>query len=1378
MIRKNWWLLILCLVLLSSFVPGCTRTAEAADSYVAVVPSTLYAGESALLSISLFNGNKMVDSEVQVSLTQAGREVISTSVKIKGKDIVEFPVPANLKGDFTLELKGKGFSDSAPVTIKSGGLIFLETDKPIYKPGQTVRIRALTLTSELKSLTMSAVIEVLDAKGIKIFRKEVVTNDYGLTSIDLPLSSEPNLGVWKIAAVAGESKDQLDIRVEEYVLPKYEVKVDLPKEWYLAGEQISGKISGEYSFGKPVKGQYTITAQRYVGRWEKYAQLSGNIDGEANFQLPAVGYVAGTPAGGGKGNVTLEVSIQEPSTGYEEKVTKLLTIASSPLTIQVIPEGPVFKPGLPFKLLLVTETPDNRPVDAPVKVNVSYVNESYKTVSSVERTINTIKGKEILELTPPDGVIAMQVDASSGSSRATKAVLAGYSPSGNFIHLEQLSEGIPVVGGQVRFKVHSTSEAANFYYEVISRGGVVYTDYTRRNEITITATPAMSPEARLLVYQILPSNEVAADSLPFKVEAAYPQNLSAGFGSDQVSPGDEVVIDIQAEGQSMVGLAAVDRSVFILAEERLNLQQVFAELERLYMQPQVEIHSVYVPIVTQGTKEIFTNNGVTVLTNKYVPAGQKVKPPPTPTMTPAAVQWERADALAGKAPMPLPAATPTATATAGQAGPAGLAEVKRVRQFFPETWIWDLITTDSKGKAIYKAIAPDSITTWKLRAIAISKEKGLGVAEDDLKVFQPFFLSIDLPYSAIRGEEFPVRVAIYNYLDTAQDVVVEIQLADWFELRDTTTKTINIKGNDIGGASFTISPKLIGLQAVKITARSVRMADAVVKNIIIEPEGIQREQVQNITIDGNAVKELDTTIPPGIVQNSGRAYLTVTSSFLTQTIEGLENLLRMPMGCGEQNMILFAPDVYIARYLKQSGQLKPEIMAKAEMLMITGYQRELTYMRSDGSFSAFGQQDNIGSLWLTAFVLRSFAEAKDLIYIDENILSKAIQWISQSQNADGSFDVVGFVHHNEMMGGVSGKDALTAYVASALIEAGERNNSSRAIKYLEGRIDSIEDAYTLAITAYALELGNSPEKEAACKKLMAMAIEDENGIHWSTPIAKPVPMPGALRMPVMQPNQSVDIETTAYGMLALMVHGDNFNAGRAARWLTSKRNALGGYGSTQDTVVALKALTQFAGGARSDVNLTITVDTEGQKKQLSLNRENYDVLQIIELPLDSQVKVTSEGKGQAIMQLVKRYNVLSDMPAQDETIKISVDYNTDQVQVNDLVTVRVGVSYNPPIYMEAGMVVLDISVPTGFAPLTESIDKVVKGNPVFKRYDIAGRKVIFYLENLKPGDKVNFTFQVKALYPVRAEGVSSKVYSYYNPQISAEVLGKGISVRG
>ena len=82
-------------------------------------------------------------------------------------------------------------------------------------------------------------------------------------------------------------------------------------------------------------------------------------------------------------------------------------------------------------------------------------------------------------------------------------------------------------------------------------------------------------------------------------------------------------------------------------------------------------------------------------------------------------------------------------AEAAPSAQENLAEVQRVRQFFPETWIWQDIQTDADGRAVLPVEAPDSITTWVLRGVGMSKEHGLGMGEGTLRVFQPFFLTVD-----------------------------------------------------------------------------------------------------------------------------------------------------------------------------------------------------------------------------------------------------------------------------------------------------------------------------------------------------------------------------------------------------------------------------------------------------------------------------------------------------------------------------------------------------------------------------------------------------------------------------------------------------------
>jgi len=1364
------------IILLSLLLPACTPP-EPADGYTAIVPAVLPAGSQQAISVAIFKGDQTVRGDVQLTLFKGGEDILTVKRDIQGKGTIPFTVPDIDEGEYGIRIQGNNFEDEASVKIERNFLVFLETDKPIYKPGQTIQMRAFTLDAELKPLTETVTVEVLDAKGIKIFRQETITDEYGMATLSLPISSEPNLGVWKIITEAPTGKSELDVRVEEYVLPKYEVKLELSKQWFLASERITGEITSEYSFGKPVSGELEIRASRYVGVWEEYATFKTTIDGEAEFTIPAAGYVAGVPAAGGQGNVMLEASVLEKATGYEEKTSTLLTVAQSGLNIQIIPSGTNFKPGLPFSFLIVTETPDNKLVDEEVEVRITYLNNEFEEIDKEAKSVSTVNGKSMLEITPPEDGAALLVECFADDARAEKALEASYSPSGNFIHVEQISEGTPGLGEPVRFKVYTTKEAANFYYEVISRGKVVFTSFTRENEITFTTTPLMAPVSKFLVYQILPNSEVAADYIPFNVEAQYPHNVVAEFNTAEARPGEEVEINIETEGKSKVGIAAVDRSVFILAENRLNLQQVFDELEKLYMEPRAELHEVriYQNITNPGTDDVFREAGVIMLTNKKLPEGKEYKME-VPERG-GIMKWLAVEEAAPP-PMPAPAPAPTPAPAAPAADGAGLAEVQRVRQFFPETWLWQEILTDNSGRASLKVDVPDTITTWMLRAVALSQEKGLGVAESALKTFQPFFLTVDLPYSAIRGEEFPIRIAIYNYLDQSQSVQVEIEEADWFALLDKSLKTVEIAANDIGSAQFMIKPDKLGQNSVKITARSREAADAVIKNLIIEPEGVSRELVDNFVLQSGMSREVTTDIPLSAIDGSGRAYLTVTSSYLTQTIDGLEQLIQMPFGCGEQNMIVFAPDVFITKYLEASGQVKPEVMAKAEMLMITGYQRELTYRHSDGSFSAFGEQDEQGSLWLTAFVLKSFAQAKDLIYIDPSILDEARAWITGHQNRDGSFDAVGFVHHQEMMGGLSGKDALTAYVAIALMQAGDKAAASQAVSYLETRLGEIEDAYTTALVTYALELGDSPRKAEAYEKLMALAKEDENGLYWGDDIA-PLPLESKIAPDRFSPHpqQTAAIEATGYATLALVTRGDMLNASRAAKWLVSKRNAFGGFGSTQDTVVALEALTEFGSGSRADIDLKIKVESTDGTRELSLRKENFDVLQIVEVPVNDTVWISTSGQGEAIAQVVKRFNLPEAESPEEEILKIDVSYDATEVSVNDLINISVKLSFNPPVPMEAGMTVLDISIPTGFAPATESVTAIVEQEEKIKRYEIAGRKVIFYIENLFPGDTLDFSFQARAMYPVKAKGVSSEAYAYYQPEITGETLSSDIVVR-
>ena len=770
------------------------------------------------------------------------------------------------------------------------------------------------------------------------------------------------------------------------------------------------------------------------------------------------------------------------------------------------------------------------------------------------------------------------------------------------------------------------------------------------------------------------------------------------------------------------------------------------------MQPRAEAHDVvdWWSVETRGASETLAEAGLTVMTNKNLPQGELVQ-----------LAHDRREVVKEVAVLD---ATPEESSDAA----AGLASVSRVRQFFPETWLWTETLTDQDGKASVSAAAPDSITTWKLRAVAMSAEHGLGIAEADLRVFQPFFLSVDLPYAAVRGERFPVLVALYNYADADQEFRVELESSDDFELMDDPAKTVAVAAGDLGGVEFDIRLTSLGNVPLRVSARGANFADAVVKEILVEPEGVRREIVENMILSPDDDLEIPIAAPALAVTGSARATVALSGSHLSQTIDGLESLLRMPYGCGEQNMILFAPNVFVARYLLATGQSKPEIMAKAERLMMTGYQRQLTYRRADGSFSAFGEQDQSGSLWLTAFVLKTFAQADGLIYMDDAVLSDAAQWILDHQRADGSFAPVGFLHHQELLGGLRGNAALTAYVATALIEAGERDGARSAVAYLESELDAMDDdAYALALSSYALALADSPRAADARERLMDVSRSDDNGLYWSAPLPE-----------TYFAGSSADVETTGYALLALLETGDRLSAASAARWLVSQRNALGGYGSTQDTVVGLQALIRSAAISRSDVNAAVSLSTPGGwSREIRIDAANSDVTHIIEIPNGESVRIEVEGSGEVVAQLVNRFNIPeTDAPPVD-AFSIEVNYDATDVEVDDRISITADVRFTPPVPADAGMVVVDIAIPTGFAPVAETVTALVDSRPNIKRHETAGRKVIFYIEDMTPSETVRLQFDATALHPVRAQPAASAVYSYYTPAWRAETLSAQLTAR-
>jgi CD109 antigen len=433
----------------------------------------------------------------------------------------------------------------------------------------------------------------------------------------------------------------------------------------------------------------------------------------------------------------------------------------------------------------------------------------------------------------------------------------------------------------------------------------------------------------------------------------------------------------------------------------------------------------------------------------------------------------------------------------------------------------------------------------------------------------------------------------------------------------------------------------------------------------------------------------------------------------------------------------------------------PEIQAKAELFIQTGYQRQLTYRHQDGSFSAFGEQDETGSLWLTAFVLSTFANAREVQTIDETILSEAASWMLSHQKADGSFESVGTVIHQEMIGGVNAGYGLTAFATLALLDYGSADSTqvASAVDYLASALENEKiDSYILSLITSALMKADHPQAENALERLLEQSIVGSDGIHWE-------PHP---------------VETTGYAIMAL-VEAERLEAQPAIEWLSTQRNAFGGFHSTQDTVVGLKALTLAAMAQGRDLDAVVDVIIDNEiVHSFTVGQDNFDVLQSLELDPVDAFTLKINGTGKVFYQVAQSYNVPVAPVQQEDQLQLTVHYDAEHIAVDDLVDVQVSVLYQGNLE-KTGMSIVDISIPTGFAAVPASLDRLREWENV-KRIEVAGRKVIFYFDHFAYAEPIEFTFQVKALFPVRADSGTSEAYLYYDTGVRTEATGALLQV--
>ncbi|XP_051028840.1 LOW QUALITY PROTEIN: complement C3-like [Acomys russatus] len=719
------------------------------------------------------------------------------------------------------------------------------------------------------------------------------------------------------------------------------------------------------------------------------------------------------------------------------------------------------------------------------------------------------------------------------------------------------------------------------------------------------------------------------------------------------------------------------------------------------------------------------------------------------------------------------------------------------RSHFPESWLWTIeeLKEPEKNGVSTKTMnifLKDSITTWEILAVSLSNKKGICVADPyEIAVMQDFFIDLRLPYSVVRNEQVEIRAVLYNY-DDENPLKVKVSLlhnpafCSMATAKKSYSQIIDIPAKSSIAVPYVIVPLKIGLQEVEVKASAFNSRhDGVKKTLKVVPEGMRvnktvisktldpeqlgQEGVQRVEVPA---ADLSDQVPDTDSETRILLQGTPVTQMVEDSVDGerLKHLIVTPSGCGEQNMIGMTPTVIAVHYLDQTEQWEKFGLDKRQEsleLIKKGYTQQLAFKQPSFAYAAFNNRPP--STWLTAYVVKVFSLAVNLIAIDSQVLCGAVKWlILEKQKPDGVFQEDGPVIHQEMIGGFrNAKEAdvsLTAFVLIALQESreicGGQVNSlpgsiNKAGEYIQASYLNLQRPYTVAIAGYALALINKM-KEPYLSKFLNTA---KDGNRWE------------------EPGQHLyNVEATSYALLTLLQLQDFDSVGPVVRWLNEQRYYGGGYGSTQATFMVFQALAQYQTDIpdHKDLNMDVSFQLPSRSNPVKFRLlwETGSLLRSEETKHNEGFTLTAKGKGQGTLSVVTVYHAkvkgkvtckkfdlrVTLRPAPEEAKKPENAHNS---MVLDICTRYLG-------DVDATMSILDVAMMTGFAPNTEDLEALTRGvDRYISKYEINKLTdkytLIIYLDKISHSEEECLSFRIDQFFNVGLiQPGSVKVYSYYN----------------
>jgi len=1334
---------------------------------------------------------------------------------------------------------------------RPGHRLYVQVDKALYKPGETVWIRSWDLRSrDLGARDGEALqYQLISPKGAVVLKKRVGTNG-GLATNDFELPEGVQGGEYQVRVIAQDGA-QVDrpIIVSTYEPPRLKKKLEFVRKAYGQGDEVTATLELKRPTGEAIANKSVEAVVRVDDVELPRVRITTNAEGGALVRFTLPGNIE-------RGDGLLTVLVDEG--GVTESISKSVPIIVHRMQLTLFPEGGQLVAGQAGRVYFEGKTPLGKPADLQGVIRDDVGNalatfrSDHQGLGRVEFTPNTgrtytaeitqpagIKERFPLPLAQAEGCTLRSFDDLDGQTTALRVAVQCDQPRK------------VIVAGVLRDQLLDAAAVQ------VPAGAPAVVYLQPKDEKLARAQGA----ARVTVFS--EALEPLAERLVYRNRRTL---LKVSVTPDQASytPREQVALKVKTEdanGQPVpadVALSVVDDTVVSFADDKTAHM-----LARLYMEHElpdkVEEPNVYFDL-TEPKSALAIDLLMGTRGWRKFEWQPVLNPPPPP---PVAVDGEffgglgaaggaprpraamRAGAMRGAAkakgapaveedglavaeampmamaaPMPAPAPVPAA-ASAQPAPPAEPALNERedadwraadkaegkiaqrmmmkreiaadealeanddwalapVRVFpapnyggdfsgprtdFRESIHWaPQVRTGKDGEATVTFYASDAVTSFRVFVEGV----GAGLAGRNETVIQsklPFSMSVKLPLEVSAGDRMLLPLTLTNERDRALPVTLTQDFGPLLTLESSTKLSpAGLAANASESVYFPVNVTGVsGKSPVRFSATAGGLSDAFEREVVVVPLGFPQQFNQSGTAQGRVKTTVDVgDATPGTIDARVQLYPSPVSTITS----GLAGMLREPSGCFEQTSSTNYPNVMVLQYLKAADVADPALLQRTSDLIERGYKRLVGFETREKGYEWFGSTPAHEAL--TAYGVLEFLDMKRVYGgVDDEMIERTVKWLDARRDGKG-----GFQRNPQSLDsfGSAGPEVTDAYITWAVAAAGLGDRFKPELEAAARRAQAVKDPYVLALAANTLLAVPAYASQGAEAVARLAALQQQDGA-----------FTGADHSITRSGGESLAIETTALATLAMLGgqrHPEQVR--RAVQWLNDHRGGYGEWGATQSTVLALKALTEYAIASRATRgpgSVTVLINSK-KVADFDYPAGHRDTIDFHGLGAHltsgkNTLELVTSGGDALPYSVVVDYRAVKPATHPDTAVDVSTQLERSSVKMGE--TVRLNAVLQNKTSGGLPMTMARIGLPGGLGFQTWQL-KELKEKGVVDQWETRAREVVLYYRQMKPNERREVPLDLVALVPGDYTGPSSSAYLYYTNERKTWVDGLKVSI--